>query len=442
MLEQNISQNQQQILSLDQRQSLQILAFTNQELESFLSEEYMQNPMLECDQSRQSEIHDSLDGHYEYASSYKDHYIKYEEEDSDRRGDIRAREPSSLESQLKGQLSACGYSEEEWKLIDYLIACLDEKGFFTYSEEEISSSFGCPVEMVQKCLADLRELEPAGIFSRDLSECLLRQLRARKEKDEILIRIVSDYLPDLMRGNLSVITRALGISTAKCRACIRKIGELNPRPIMNTESDNIEYVVPDILITREDNTWRVTLNDGWMGEYKYNDYYIHMMQTASDPELREYFRARLDRARLIVASIERRRSTLIRITEAILDYQNNYFLRGGNLVPMTMDSVAQKLGISTSTVSRAVKNKYLQYRRPILMRDLFSNAASEKTDVSADHVRRRIGELVRGEDPARPLSDDRIAKLLKDEGMHISRRTVAKYRLQTGIPDSRLRARL
>ena len=107
---------------------------------------------------------------------------------------------------------------------------------------------------------------------------------------------------------------------------------------------------------------------------------------------------------------------------------------------MTMDKVAEELEISTSTVSRAVRNKYLQYRQPVLLRDLFSGAASEKTDASADVVRKRIGEIVREEDRARPLSDDRIAKILKEEGMRISRRTVAKYRQQMGIPDSRLRA--
>ena len=296
--------------------------------------------------------------------------------------------------------------------------------------------------MVEKCLHDLKELEPVGIFSSDISECLLRQLADRKDHDEVLIRIISEYLPDLLQGNLSTITRDLGITTAKCRSCIRKIGELNPRPIMNTDIGRTEYVVPDILISRENDQWKITLNDSWMGEYTYNDYYIRMMQSASDPELREYFRSKLERARLIVTSIERRRTTITQIVETILDYQSDFFLNRGRLVPMTMDSIAQQLGISTSTVSRAIKNKYIQYRRPILLRDLFSNAASENTDATADIVRKRIGELVRSEDHTRPLSDDKIAKTLKDEGMTISRRTVAKYRQQMGIPDSRLRAYL
>ena len=442
MLQQSISQSQQQVLSVDQRQSLQILAYTNQELDAFLNEEYMQNPLLECERDRQSEIIDTLDGHYEYASSYKDHYIRYEDEDSDRRGDIRAKEPPSLRNQLKGQLTARKYSEREWKLVDYLIDCLDEKGFFTYSAEDISSAYGCPVEMVEGCLADLRDLEPAGIFSRDLSECLLKQLEARGETDGVLLAIVRNHLPDLLRGNLSNITRSLGITTSRCRSCIQKIGELNPRPIMNTETEGVEYVVPDILVSREDDKWKITLNDSWMGEYKFNDYYIHMMQTATDPELRDYFRGKLERARLIVTSIERRRTTITRIVEAILDYQSDYFLSGGRLLPMTMDMIARQLEISTSTVSRAIKNKYIQYRRPLLLRDLFSNTASESTDASADLVRNRIEELVRGEDHKKPLSDDKIAKLLKEEGMTISRRTVAKYRQQLGIPDSRLRAYL
>ena len=309
MLQQNIFQNQQQVLSVDQRQSLQILAYTNQELDAFLTEEYMQNPLLDCKRDRQSEIIDSLDSHYESASSYRDHYIRYEDEDSDRRGDIRAREPSSLRQQLKNQLSIRDYSDEEWKLIDYLIDCLDDKGFFTCSVSEIASACGCSEQIVDKCLRDLKSLEPAGIFSKDISECLLRQLEARNETDQVLIRIISDFIPDLLQGNLSSITRSLGITTAKCRSCIQKIGELNPRPIMNTESGQTEYIVPDILIEREHGRWKVTLNDAWMGEYTYNGYYIHMMRTASDPELKDYFKNKLERARLIITSIERRRKS-------------------------------------------------------------------------------------------------------------------------------------
>ena len=442
MLQQNISQNQQQVLSVDQRQSLQILAYTNQELDAFLTEEYMQNPLLDCKRDRQSEIIDSLDSHYESASSYRDHYIRYEDEDSDRRGDIRAREPSSLRQQLKNQLSIRDYSDEEWKLIDYLIDCLDDKGFFTCSVSEIASACGCSEQIVDKCLRELKSLEPAGIFSKDISECLLRQLEARNETDQVLIRIISDFIPDLLQGNLSSITRSLGITTAKCRSCIQKIGELNPRPIMNTESGQTEYIVPDILIEREHGRWKVTLNDAWMGEYTYNGYYIHMMRTASDPELKDYFKNKLERARLIITSIERRRNTIIRIVEAVLEYQNEYFANGGSLRPMTMEAIAQQLDISTSTVSRAIKNKYIQYRRPLLLRDLFSNAVSDAAETSARLVRSRVSEIIRNEDHAHPLSDDKIAKILKGEGTSISRRTVAKYRQQLGIPDSRLRTYL
>lgn len=442
MLQQNLTQSQQQLLSADQRQSLQILAFNNQELDSFLTEEYLQNPLLECNKDRQSEIIDSLESHYESASSYKDHYIKYEDEDANRRGDIPAAEPSSLRGQLKGQLKTKDYTPEEWTLIDYLINCLDEKGFFHYTPEEIAAASGSPVSSVERCLNDLRKLEPAGIFSSDISECLLRQLEAQNETDEILFKIVTDYLPDLLSGNLSSVTRALGITTAKCRSCIQKIGKLNPRPIMNTEIENTEYIIPDILVIREGNSWVVTLNDGWLGEYRYNDYYIHMMQTATDPELREYFRRKFERARLIVSSIERRRETIIRIVKAILEHQNDFFLNGGPLVPMTMDQLAKDLDISTSTVSRAIKNKYIQYRSPLLLRDLFSVPASDQTDVSSDNVRSRIETMIKNEEHSKPLSDDKISSLLQKEGVKISRRTVAKYRQQMGIPDSRVRAYL
>lgn len=442
MLQQNISQSQQQTLSLEQRQSLQILAFNNQELDAFLTEEYLQNPLLERDDSRRAEALDSIDVHYESASSYRDQYFRYEDEDGDRRGDIRAREPSSIASQLKEQLTPRGYSREEWALVDYLISCLDEKGFFHYTAQEIASACGQPVERVEKCLGDLRRLEPAGIFTSDLSECLLMQLDERGDEDKVLRRLISERLPDLLSGNVASLSRSLGITASKCRACIQKIGELNPRPIMNTEADSAGYIVPDILAVREDGAWKISLNDGWIGEYRFNDYYLHMMQSSKDPAMKEYFRGHLERARLIVSSIERRRASLISIAETVLDIQEDFFLRGGALVPMTMDQVARRLQISTSTVSRAVKNKYLQYRRPVLLRDLFSCAASENTDAAADSVRSRIKELVNGEDHAHPFSDDRLAKLLEKEGMRISRRTVAKYRQQLGIPDSRLRSYL
>ena len=128
--------------------------------------------------------------------------------------------------------------------------------------------------------------------------------------------------------------------------------------------------------------------------------------------------------------------------EAVLEYQNEYFANGGSLRPMTMEAIAQQLDISTSTVSRAIKNKYIQYRRPLLLRDLFSNAVSDAAETSARLVRSRVSEIIKNEDHAHPLSDDKIAKILKGEGTSISRRTVAKYRQQLGIPDSRLRTYL
>ena len=211
---------------------------------------------------------------------------------------------------------------------------------------------------------------------------------------------------------------------------------------MNTETGNTGFIVPDILISRDGGDWTVTLNDGWMGEYRFNDYYIQMMQTAADPELKEYFRGKLERARLIVNSIDRRRETIIRIVRAILEFQNSFFLGQGPLLPMTMEQIANELDISTSTVSRAIKNKYIQYKRPLLLRNLFTVPACDQADVSSDNVRARIEALVRQEDHSCPLSDDKIAGILKQEGIRISRRTVAKYRQQMGIPDSRVRVYL
>ena len=180
-----------------------------------------------------------------------------------------------------------------------------------------------------------------------------------------------------------------------------------------------------------------------MGEYRYNDYYIRMMREAEDPELAAYFKEKLERARFIVNCVEQRRSTIIRIVEAILELQKDYFENRGQLQPMSMSEVAKKVDMHVSTVSRAVKGKYLQYRNVVLMKDLFTGAVGTKEgtgEMSADGVKNRIAQLIGKEKSEETLSDSRIAEILKAEGTDISRRTVAKYRAELGILDSRQRA--
>lgn len=242
-------------------------------------------------------------------------------------------------------------------------------------------------------------------------------------------------------GQIGMISRKLQVSTVQVKEYIHLIGTLNPRPVMDIQKDDTEYVVPDILISRQNDQWEVTLNDGWMGEYRYNDYYIRMMEETRDPQLQAYFRERLERARFVVNSVEQRRRTIVRIVEAVLELQKDYFEGNGNLVPMQQEDIAQLLGIHVSTVSRAIKGKYIQYRKTIPLKALFTSGISERGrdgNVSADAIKQRLRQMIEAEGK-KPLSDQKLADQLEAEGIFVSRRAVTKYRIQMNIPDSRQR---
>ncbi len=439
MLENELLLEQRQVLTTKQLQSLEILAFTNQELNTFLTKEYLENPILEEPESRQEETMKNLEAMYEKGTTYKEQYIQYGEDDCSQRGDIPAAEPDEMEEFLLGQLDMNAYTRTEWGIMKYMVQCLDERGFFPYEPEEIARSAKVPADAVKGCLVKLKTLEPIGIFSRDVPECLMRQLEQQGVEDEKLMQIVRDYMPDLLQGRISAISRGLKISTARVKEYINQISHLNPRPIMSVKTERASYIVPDILADYEKGRWEVSINDKWMGDLRFNDYYIHMMQQTEDGALKEYFREKYERARFLFSCVEQRRSSLISIAEAILEFQEDFFLTGAPLKPMCMEEIAQKTGLHVSTVSRAVRDKYIQYRKVYLIRSLFTAPAAAVCAVSVVSVKDEIRRLIEGEDTKNPLSDFKITEIMKARGIELSRRTVAKYRMQMGIPESRYR---
>ena len=435
---------QKQMLSAKQMQSLEILAYTNQELEEFLMKEYLENPMLENTMDKENEMVTDMEKFYEKGTSYREQYLEHGEEEEGRRNDVTAKGEDEWKRSLMGQLRREEYSNRQWKLMEYLIDCLDSAGYFTCDLSELADAVGCKEEELHSCLNVLKELEPVGIFSRDLSECLKKQLRVKGIEDVQLFALLDQYLNELLNGKIGVISRALGISTAKIKEYIHLIGSLNPRPVMNVVSEKEEYVIPDILVRRNGSQWEVSLNDSWMGEYTLNAYYMRMMEEAEDSQLKEYFKERLERARFAVSCVEQRRQTILRVVEAILHVQEEYFLNQGPLKPMLQEDVAAMAGVHVSTVSRAIRGKYLQYRKTVLVKSLFSAGFSDEAgedSVSPQKIRERIRCLIK-EEGKRPYSDQKLAEMLEQEGMKVSRRAVAKYRMQMGIPDSRQRGLL
>lgn len=440
-MQSNLVLEQTQTLSGAQIQSLKVLAYTNQELDAFMQMEYLENPLLEASTDRQEETMQSLEKFYEKGSEYSGAHARENDDDVDRRGDVRAKEQGILERMVMEQLHHGDYTEKEWKLIRYLVCCLDDSGYFPYEPEDIAGVTGYDEDMVARCLKDLKELEPAGIFAKDLSECLILQLRRAGAEDPKLYEMAEKYLGEILQGHISRVTRQLHISTAAAKEYMHILSTLNPKPLAGGSRET-QYMVPDILAVREGGSWKAELNDRWMGEYHLNDYYIHMMETAQDQELKEYFAEKLKRARYVLDCVEQRRATVLKIVHAVLEWQSGYFLHGEPLKPMTQEDIAQILDLHSSTVSRAIRGKYLQYQKTVLLKELFSAAVSKEENTSAGSVKERIRALIQKEDKDRPLSDARLEKLLSEEGIRISRRTIAKYREQMGILDSKRRGYL
>lgn len=436
-----LTYEQKQLLSQTQIQSLKLLNMCNTELNSFLNNEYLENPLLDHREGDGAPgMTEEFDAWLQQNQSFNEGYGDSDKNESRQRELVPVEEGTALNAYLKDQMDAGRYSEKEWNVIDFLIMNLEDDGLYTTSVEESAKAAGAPADMVKKCLEDLRQLEPIGIFAENLQECLLRQLEVLGVEDGNLKEIIRSHLEDASQGRISNITRHLKISSVQARKYIAFIGTLNPRPLSGFSSGNNSYLIPDILFQQKDEEWEITLNDNWMGDYYLNDYYLKMISESKDEQLQEYFKEKLERARFILSGIEQRRKTILSISQAVLDWQSAFFKENKELVPMTMTELAEKLGISVSTVSRAVNGKYVQYPRgTVLMKSLFQSSAAEKGAegaMTAGQVKKILKALIDSEDKKKPYSDQALTNLVQEQGITISRRAVTKYREEMGIRGS------
>ena len=428
----DISLQTKQVLSQVQMQSLNILSMSMTELEEFLQNEEIENPLVEYSSGRQ-------EGELPVAYREYDRFYNGASRDGDSRGEIYEADDTeqSVENMIMMQLPWKTFTEEQHRIVKFCIHSLDQNGYLMVPPSEIAEALKAEVSEVEYIVSRLKELEPVGIFASSLEECLVLQALGM-EQEAALCTIIRNHLQDVADGKVSTISRRLKLSSVEVRKLIHVIRNLNPRPLNGYGGDRAQYVFPDIILSYQDGQWSVSLNDKWAGNISINEFYVHMMETAQDEELKNYFEEKLKRARFIMNAVEQRRRTLEGITEGILKRQAGYFLGKEPLKPMTLEEIAAEREIHKSTVSRAIRDKYiLTPAGCLLIRDLFTTgiSAGGKTgeDVSRNTVKSRLKALVDQEDKKHPCSDEQLAKLLEAEGMAISRRTVAKYRMELGI---------
>ena len=300
-----------------------------------------------------------------------------------------------------------------------------------------------PQALTQQALETLQSLDPAGVGARSLSECLLLQLARQDAPSPLDMEIVRRFLPDLGKKHYSLIARELHTTPEEVRAAEKRISALDPCPGRSFQpAEPTLYVRPDLFIAELDGKLQVILNDYYLPRVSISQYYVRLLKESDEPETRAYLQQKMQQAKWLLNSLERRGSTLRQCAEAILETQRAFFAgQTTELVPMTMVTLAERLHLHPSTVSRATREKYLQCRQGTYpLRYFFSRALGEQGP-SQQTVKLRLLELIRQEDHSRPLSDQKLAELLAEQGIRIARRTVAKYRTELRLGSAAARKR-
>ena len=402
-------------------QSMEILQMNSQELAEYLNRAAEENPLLEQEEAP------------ELRQAYEELCRKAAWLDAGAHSPTFAHDPQAAPERLPKPLLA---------LCTYMAQLVDEDGYLLQEDLDGLTELKIPQSLIQQALDTLQSLEPAGVAARDLSECLSLQLVRQGTATSAALDIAARFLPELGRKHYAPICRELGLTLEEVHQAERLITALSPRPGQAFQpAEAPVYVRPDVFIVELDGEPQVVLNEYCLPRITLNSYYTRLLQESDERETQVYLRQKMQQAKWLLTSLERRGGTLRRCAQALLETQRPFFTgQTRELTPMKLTSLAQALAVHPSTVSRALHGKYLQCRQGTYPLRYFFNRAVGG-GLSRQAVKQKLLLLVRDEDPRHPLSDQALCELLSGNGAPVARRTVTKYRLELGIGSSRARRR-
>ena len=423
-------------------QSMEVLQMNSQELLEYLGKLSEENPTLELSDApdlRSSFAELRQKASWLDAGTFGATFTH--EEGSAMEPGALDRELDSLTSFLCDQLERKRLSKPLLALSKYLAEMVDEDGYLAQEDLDGLAEMKIPQAMVDQALDLLQSLEPAGVGARDLSECLVLQLSRQKKAVPYAMDIAARFLTELSRKHYGPISKALGITVPEIQAAEKAIAALEPHPGRAFQpAEPTVYARPDVFIVELEGELRVMLNEYYLPRISINGYYSDLARESDDPEARTYLKEKLRQTKWLLESLERRGSTLRRCAQAVLDTQRAFFEgRTTELAPMSLSSLAEILELHSSTVSRAVRDKFLQCRQGTYPLRYFFSRSVGLQGMSRQAVKQRLMLHLKDEDPAHPLSDQTLCKLLEQEGIPLARRTVAKYRSELGIGSSTAR---
>ncbi|QJD60459.1 RNA polymerase factor sigma-54 [Pseudomonas sp. gcc21] len=359
----------------------------------------------------------------------------------------------TLQSHLEWQLNLIPMSETDYQIAVALIDGINADGYLQESLEDILSSLDPELEAdldeVEMVLHRLQQFEPVGVAARDLRECLLLQLRQLPADTPMLEqarRVVDNHLELLGSRDFTQLMRRSKLKEDQLRDAIALIQTLNPRPGSEIASGEAEYVIPDVIVRRDSNRWVVELNQESVPKVRVNNTYASMVRRADSSNDNTYLRNHLQEARWFIKSLQSRNETLMKVATQIVEHQRGFLEHGEEAMkPLVLHDIAEAVGMHESTISRVTTQKFMHTPRGIFeLKYFFSShvSTSEGGEFSSTAIRALIRKLVAAENPKKPLSDSKIAGLLEEQGIHVARRTIAKYRESLNIAPSSERKRL
>lgn len=462
-----IEQQQKLVMTPELIQAIQILQFNTQELETYVEEQLLVNPVLEQTQPEQPEAHEQEHVQEQIEKNKYDdfdwkEYVRQRQYDDISYGHLSSKDNEEKESNyeqyvsssdvtlpehLLFQLQFAAPNKECRKVGKYIIESLDENGYMTSSIEEIAEATGTDEEMVMNVLGIIHTFDPAGVGAEDLAECLVIQLKQLGQLTETFDKVINEHLEDLANNRLSVVAKDMGITVKDVQDICDIIRTLEPKPGRGfaTQSDN-RYIVPDVLVERVDDEYVVTINENSAPRLMVSSYYQNLLKEADkNDDLNKYLSDRVNSALWLIKSIEQRKQTIYNVVTAVIKHQKEFLDKGSKYMrTLTLKDIAEEVGIHESTVSRSINGKYLQCPRGVFEIKYFFSAGvsgSEGEGISSKSIKEFIKEIVENEDPKSPCSDQHMVDILRGKGINISRRTVAKYRDEMNILSSSKRRR-
>ena len=449
-----LRQTQKLLMTPQLQQAIKLLQLPVLELTEYLDQQYLENPMLELDEGEEAPANEAPEEEKTFDIDWEQYFQD--------RGDVGepvvrsdSQKPTfehftgdvfTLQQRLHQQLSMISLPAGLAAIANYIVDNLDDKGYLQHPCPDIAGQLKVSEAEVFIALGVVQNLEPAGIGSRDLRECLLLQIRNRTDVPPHAWEIICRHLDLVAKGRIPVLAETLGATWLEIQTAIDYIKKLDPRPGLSVgEEGGASYIYPDITVIDAAGEWIILVNDSYSPKLRVNPFYHRLLKAAETDETKKFLKDKFNSALWLLKAVEQRRTTLHRITEFILEYQQAFFQQGvKHLRPLRLRDVADVLEIHESTVSRAINSKYVQTPRGIFEIKYFFSVNLDTDDgggTSSTGVKKTLQELVEDEESNAPLTDQQLSEQLKDRGIKISRRTVAKYREELNIPSSTLRKR-